>query len=213
MQALMDVFTKQVVHLLFIVMIFCYGKAHSQQTLARHTDITESTDEEGETYILSPVNAHPHAKALLTEKFYWNDTDESCPFGNDDGADAFYAFRQWRISNKDSSPVLFLKELIKSWGYPQFDLNETNAQAIGQYISLHPMGDMSLLGQDNAIIAVAFGQLILEGRIVSEMQALSRAAIRRQLLPLLLNPFEEEYRALRIDKLNRMLQTLNKLDR
>jgi uncharacterized protein YfeS len=84
-------------------------------------------DTKMDNYELSPETAHVNARQLLDDNFYWSAVEESGPFGNDDGSDAFYGFRQWRLTNKHTSPLVFLSELIASWKYPKFDWNEMNS--------------------------------------------------------------------------------------
>src|SRR5687768_980666 len=69
-------------------------------------------------------SAHPRAQALMTEEFYWSPGEETAPFGSDDGWDAAYGFRRWRLANKTTSPVSYLNETIERWQYPFFDYNE-----------------------------------------------------------------------------------------
>src|SRR3954454_175599 len=76
---------------------------------------------------LSPYTAHPKAKTLLIEDFFWSPIEESGPFGSDDGSDCFHGFVEWRATNKKESPVTYLKELIDEWDYPTFDFNVTDA--------------------------------------------------------------------------------------
>jgi uncharacterized protein YfeS len=64
-----------------------------------------SYSQDVEEYYPSPETAHPKAKALLTKDYYWSAIDESGPFGNDDGADAFYSFREWRKKSKEWQTV------------------------------------------------------------------------------------------------------------
>ena len=54
----------------------------------------------------------------MKDEFYWSPIEETAPFGSDDGSDAAYGFRQWRLLNKNISPVVYLKELIERWQYP-----------------------------------------------------------------------------------------------
>jgi uncharacterized protein YfeS len=82
--------------------------------------------------------AHPNAKVLMTDDFYWSPIEETSPFGNDDGFDAGYGFREWRLSHKATSPVQYLEELIQSWGYAPFDFNEMDTAKILAYISAKP---------------------------------------------------------------------------
>ena len=228
----------------------CKGQTKDKKTL------DYSTKTQMDNYELSPNTAHPKAKKLLTEDFYWSSIEESGPFGSDDGSDAFYGFRQWRQSNRTASPTIYLKELMEGWGYPYFDWNEMDTTKINQYISAKTqtdntelensipnimelfkgMGDSSgrkideaqlreimaasansmggtfLLGLDNAIIAVGFGQFVLEGKIDEDIKSLTKTAINRELLPILIDRWDDEYKKTRIDQLTKMLSAINKMN-
>lgn len=197
-----------------------------------------------EHFELTPETAHPNAKALMKEEFYWSPIEETAPFGSDDGSDAFYGFREWRLSNPATSPVTFLIELIKGWQYPPFDLNEMDTAKINQYLSAKTkmeentpammehfksmkdstgkqmdeaqirelleftsgsMGSTFLVGQDNAIIAVGFGQFVLEGKIDEDIKALTKTAINRELLPVLIDRWGDDYKKTRQELLTKML--------
>lgn len=198
-------------------------------------------------------SAHPKAQALMTDEFYWSPIEETAPFGSDDGSDAAYGFRQWRLVNKTESPVSYLKDLIERWQYPYFDYNEMDTAKIKEYItkkanldeatiqqqtqtlkdinknspdismklddnqlreviisSSNSMGGMYLLGQDNAIIGTGFAQFVLEGRIDNDIKSLAITAIKRQLLPLLINLYDDNYRDKRKQQLTKMLEVINK---
>ena len=160
------------------------------------------------------------------------------PFGSDDGSDAAYGFRQWRLVNKTISPGIYLKDLIERWQYPYFDYKEMDTTKIKEYItrkanldeatiqqqiqtmkevsknsadtlsrklddnqlreiiisSSNSMGIHFLVGQDNAIIGTGFAQFVLEGRIDNDIKNLTITAIKRQLLPLLINRWDNDYR-------------------
>jgi uncharacterized protein YfeS len=210
-----------------------------------------------EHFELTPQTANPKAKALLKDDFYWSPIEETGPFGSDDGSDAFYGFRHWRLANPTTSPTIFLKELITSWGYPPFDLNELDTTKINQYISaktqsdsseieknipsmlehLKSMGDSSgkqmdeaqlreimaatsssmggtfLLGQDNAIIAVGFGQFALEGKIDEDIKTLTKTAINRELLPILIDRWDSDYKNRRKEQLTKMLAVVDLMNK
>lgn len=199
-------------------------------------------------------SAHPKAQALMTDEFYWSPIEETAPFGSDDGSDAAYGFRQWRLLHKTASPVNFLKELIERWQYPYFDYNEMDTAKIKVYItsqanpdehaieqqmqmmkeafknspdtsmsniddkqfreimnaSAKELGGSFLLGQDNAIIGISFAQFVLEGHIDNDIKALTITAIKRQLLPLLINRYDDNYRDVRKQQLTKMLDVINK---
>jgi uncharacterized protein YfeS len=196
--------------------------------------------------------AHPNAKVLMTDDFYWNAIEETSPFGNDDGFDAGYGFREWRLSHPAISPVQYLDELIQSWAYPYFDYNEMDTTKILSYILAKPtlseseiqsqlvtfreilknssdssaqtmsdqqlreviisssgIGDRCLLGIDNAITAIGFAQLVLEGEMDQDIRLLTITALNRQLLPMLINRYDLGYRDKRKGQLTKMLGVVN----
>ena len=199
-------------------------------------------------------SAHPKAQALMTDEFFWSPIEETAPFGSDDGSDAAYGFRQWRLLHKTASPISFLKELIQRWQYPYFDYNEMDTAKIKAYItsqanpdehaieqqmqmmreafknspdtstnniddkqlreimnaSSKELGGSFLLGQDNAIIGIGFAQFVLEGHIDNDIKALTITAIKRQLLPLLINRYDDNYRDVRKQQLTKMLDVIHK---
>ncbi len=162
-------------------------------------------------YAISRKDAHPNAQALLAEDFYWNPIEESGPFGSDDAADAFGGFRQWRRDNKTTSPVVYFADLIGSWGYAPFNWAEMDVEKIKAYIAASRIGIMMLVGHDNAIIAIGFGQFALEGRIDEDVRLMAKTAIKRQLLPVLIDQFLEEYVATRTEQLTTMLTALDQM--
>jgi len=203
-------------------------------------------------YQLSPKNAHPNAKKLLKDKFFWSPNEEFSPFGNDDGHDAFYAFREWRLKYKNEKPARFIEELFINWEYPKFDIYKLDVVEIEKYITAKTQVDISgiddqitelmeqfnqiskdsgkemteeqvrqfieqtsasmgstfLYGINNSIIAVGFGQFVLEGTIDGELKALTQLAINRELLPILIDKWGEDKND-RVDKLNKMLDAVD----
>jgi uncharacterized protein YfeS len=208
-----------------------------------------------DNFELSPENAHPKAKELLTADFYWSPIEESAPFGSDDGSDAFYGFREWRFQNKSESPIKYLQELINEWGFPPFDWNTLDTMKINEYISGNntidnsaiqdqipamkkhfkemaeregkefdealfyqsinsasgDMGGTYLLGIDNAIIAVGFGQFVLEGVINKELVELTKIAMKREMTQILLDRWGE-YKVTRVKLLNQMISDIDKIE-
>ncbi|MEO7992090.1 MAG: hypothetical protein ABI663_21235 [Chryseolinea sp.] len=156
---------------------------------------------------LTPEKAHPKAKALLTEEFYWSPIDETGPFGSDDGSDSFYQFRQWRVDNKKVSPATFLKELLDEWGFPSFDIGKTDVKEL-----LTKVDAGMIIVQDNAIIAIGFGQFVLEGKIDNDIKDLTKKAIQREMADELLVHFRSDYRQVRKDQLTRMLVVVDKMN-
>ncbi len=208
-----------------------------------------------ENYELSLKNAHPKAKELLKDDFYWNPIEEFSPFGNDDGSDAFHGFREWRQDHKNHSPVKFIEQLLISWEYPKFDIYKLDSDEIEKYITAKTqidtsgiedqmpelmeqfnqiasgtgqemteeqirqifdqtstsMGATFLYGIDNTIIAVGFGQFVLEGTIDGELKALTQLALKRELLPILIDKLDE-HKNERVEKLNKMLVAVDGME-
>ncbi|NQZ78770.1 MAG: hypothetical protein HRT61_22045 [Ekhidna sp.] len=78
-------------------------------------------------------------------------------------------------------------------------------------MSSESMGGTYLFSQDNAVIAIGFGQFILEGKIDNDISELVKTAIQRELLPILITRFDEELQEERNERLNQMLSDLNKM--
>jgi len=208
-----------------------------------------------DNFELAPENAHPKAKELLTEEFYWSPIEESAPFGSDDGSDAFYGFLEWRNKNINKSPIKYLNQLIGEWGFPPFDWNTLDTIKISEYINGNntidnsaiqdhipamkehfkemadregkefdealfnqsfnaatgDMGGTYLLGIDNAIIAVGFGQFVLEGLIDKELKKLTKIALQRELTQILIDRWGD-YKETRVKLLNKMISDIEKIE-
>jgi uncharacterized protein YfeS len=137
-----------------------------------------------DNYELSPETANPKAKELMTEKFYWDPSDEFAPFGSDDGSDAFYGFRQWRQSNPNISPTVYLRKLNDEWGYQS----------------------------NKATIAIGFGQFVLEGRIDADLKALTKEALNKQFAPNAFDAFDSEIKKFRTERLAKMMAVVDKMN-
>ncbi len=156
--------------------------------------------------------AHPTAKRLMNEAFYWSPIEATAPFGNDDGADTYAGFADWRQTHKTENPKAFLTEQIDYWAYPTFDLNETNFDKLKPYLKQNELGSRCMSGIDAAIVAIAFGQLYLEGKVDKDFKVLTIASIKRQLIPEMLNLWGDKYKTTREAQLNKMLAVLNQVD-
>jgi len=95
--------------------------------------LTATSQTNNQKFEFSPATAQPNARALMKEDFYWSPIDDSGPFGSDAGSDAAYGFHQWRQTNKSTSPILYLKELMSSWNFPPFAWDQLDTTAIKLY--------------------------------------------------------------------------------
>lgn len=157
---------------------------------------------------LSRENSHPTAARILTEDFYWDCADEDSPFGNDNGADTLAFFRKWRGDHPTADPLGFLNELLERW-----------EAANDHWEVIEPAGVRKLLEEDefsfsirdDAIIAVAFGQLVLEGKVASEIKRRALLAIERQSLPAVSEGRRGDYAAERSERLQKMSAALEQV--
>ena len=166
-----------------------------------------------EEFEYSPIrsNAHPNAKDLMNEDFYFSPIDETGPFGSDDAADTYAGFALWRKDNLNSNPEKYLKEHLSEWGYPSFDLKETDIDKLRPFLRQSDMHYRYLLGTDQSILAIAFGQLYLEGEIDSNMLTLSENALNRHLTPIMISVWPDDYQQEREAKLLKMKAVIDKL--
>jgi uncharacterized protein YfeS len=151
-----------------------------------------------------PEEAHPKARAALTDAFYWDAGDPCGPFGNDTALEVYEALRELRDDDPSGSAIALLDALLAGWevaneGWNAVDPDEV--QALGAD------DELGLLVRDEAIVALAFGDLILTGRVDSEVRRRAMLALSRQALPALLHGFGERMKAReeRVAKMREML--------
>ena len=154
--------------------------------------------------------AHPNAKRLMNDSFFFNVIEETAPFGSDDGADTYAGFKDWRKNHASESPIIFLNEQIDYWNYPKFDFYETDFEKLKPYLKQDELRIQLMTGIDQAIVAIAFGQLYLEGTIDNDIKELAKTSIKRELLPEILKLWGD-YENTRRTNLNKLLTVLNEV--
>ncbi|MFT3769320.1 MAG: hypothetical protein QM820_28110 [Minicystis sp.] len=132
--------------------------------------------------------AHPKAREALSDAFFWDTLDATGPFGNETAVEVYEALRDLRDDNEQASALGLLDALLASWevaneGWDTID--EGEVQALGAD------DELGLLVRDEAILALAFGDLILTGRIEPEVRRRAVLALSRQALPALLHGYGE----------------------
>jgi uncharacterized protein YfeS len=134
-----------------------------------------------------PELAHPRARELMTEEFFWDCVDEEAPFGSDEGNDAYYEFRSWREKNKEKKLTVCLAWIMEHEGLENYNESVCTDDAIARDVAdpdgafLAEAYDMFTL--DATVIATALGQLLDEGRIDADAKPYVRVAVKRQLHP------------------------------
>src|SRR5688572_20730128 len=110
---------------------------------------------------LSKKTAHPKAAQLFSDEWFWNVADDLSPFGNDDGNNAFYIFKDWRGMNASAEPARFLDVLEERW---EMSFAHKNVETESELPQVEK-ANRFYRNIDRAIIAVALGQIALEGKI------------------------------------------------
>jgi uncharacterized protein YfeS len=134
-----------------------------------------------------PETAHPRARQLMTEPFLWSCIDEEAPFGSDEGHDAYYEFRAWRLRNKTENLTACLAWIMQGEELRNYNDDLCSDATIERDVQnpreafLADNYDMFTL--DATVLATALGQLLDEGRIDPEAKPYVRVAIKRQLHP------------------------------
>ncbi|GAA4319284.1 hypothetical protein [Flaviaesturariibacter amylovorans] len=126
------------------------------------------------------ANAHPTAQKLMKDEFFYSVVDDSAPFGNDDGWDVLYSLKEWLPDNEGTSKKEFIDSKLSEWDYPAFNYLTTDIEDAKAFVRSSEIGLRLLMGIDQAIIATAFGQLYLEGKIDEDLSAFAETVINRQ---------------------------------
>lgn len=155
---------------------------------------------------LSRDDAHARAREALTDAFFWDASDPTAPFGGDVGLEVIEALRDARDEDPQGDLVALLDELLTCWevASERWDVvDEAEVQAIGEE------DELGLLLRDEALLALAFGQIVVEGRVDAEIRRRALLALRRQSLPALLYGFGDRARQ-RAERVERMREVLSR---
>lgn len=162
------------------------------------------TSADGKHAPLSRESSHPKARAELTDDFFWKTDDAMAPFGTETAIEVLEAFRDARDEDPERSPLDILRELLARWEVEDahWDVVDADAvQAIGEE------DEYGLLTRDEIVFALAFAQIVEEGRLDPELQRRALVAAKRQDLPALLHGWGERAaeRALRLQTIRAAL--------
>jgi uncharacterized protein YfeS len=150
-----------------------------------------------------PKNASAISLALMKEDWFWNSLDENSPFGNDQGADASSAFRSWRSAHPAGNPVDFARELLEGWGTGFDKWNQAKANLV---LPIPNEAFFTVRMGDEALIAIAFAQLVDEGYISPELHGFALKAIHNEKLPNMNNFMVKGEREDRLRKMESVLE-------
>jgi uncharacterized protein YfeS len=154
--------------------------------------------------LLSREDAHPRARAALTDAFFWDVADPCGPFGDETGREVLEAFRDFRVEEPRGNPLTLLADLLTRWEVADacWDVVEPDeVQGVGAD------DELGLLVRDEAVLALAFAQIIVEGKVEPEVRRRALLAVTRQSLPALIHGWGDSARA-RTAHLERMRAVL-----
>ncbi|HWB91769.1 MAG TPA: hypothetical protein VG605_07955 [Puia sp.] len=95
-----------------------------------------SAQQNGSRFEFSLQTAHPKAKALMKDDFFWSPIDDAGPFGSDGGSDAAYGFHDWRPGHFSESPIIYLGNLIERYQYPPIAWDELDTNRLKEYMHI-----------------------------------------------------------------------------
>jgi len=153
---------------------------------------------------LAREDAHPKAQEALTDAFFWDGNDLGAPLGGDTGRDVLEALRDAREADPRGNILVVLDEILAGWevANDSWDVvRESEVQTIGED------DELSLLTRDEAILALAFAQIVVDGRVDPEVRRRALLALTRQALPALLHGWGDKRleRALRVERMREIL--------
>jgi uncharacterized protein YfeS len=153
---------------------------------------------------LAREDSHPRAREALADAFFWDASDPCSPFGDDTGREVLEAFRDFRVEQPRGEPLALLGELLEEWeiadtGWDVVDAAEVQAMGAED--------ELGLLVRDEAIVALAFAQIVVEGKVDPEVRRRAVLALARQSLPALLHGWGDlaRVRAERVDRMRAVL--------
>ncbi len=137
-----------------------------------------------EEHGLNPLTSHPTFRKYFSDKIYYDCGDEEAPFGSDEGHDAFSeleeSVRKKKKINFFDFPRVIIEE-IWEMDYLTPDLEKTDEELKVQtklnYNGLP--GEQIILQSDQVILAVAFGQAKITGKIDKDLLELALKSLNR----------------------------------
>jgi uncharacterized protein YfeS len=118
------------------------------------------------------------SKSPKLDPIFTDGVNEHGPLGNDTGADVLGHYRHWREGG--NRPGQFLPHLLQEWEIGDYDWDDLDANLIVEEMQRSQKAEFERLTRDDAIIGLAFAQIIVDG--LAQPKILERAlkAVQRQ---------------------------------
>lgn len=120
------------------------------------------------------------SKTPKLDPLFTDEANEYGPLSNDTGADVLSHYRKWRNSGKQ--PDQFLPKLLQEWEIGDYGWDDHNAQVIVEEMQTSQQAVFERLTRDDAIIALAFAQVIVDGAAQPKILDRALQAAQRQSL-------------------------------
>jgi uncharacterized protein YfeS len=134
---------------------------------------------------VTPETAHARARSLIpADSILWDYGDEDSPLGNDTGADTFASYLTFRNTRPADGAAQFAKEELASFEATDSEWDQLEGDELRAALELD--NGFSILTRDDVIIALAFAQLLIDGRVDPDVNQRAIAALRRQADPVVL---------------------------
>lgn len=128
-------------------------------------------------------NCHPLFTANFIDEFYYDVTDEFSPFGNDDGADTLFRLEEWYKEKKtEGNIVKWMYKFIDEAGYIYGSESASQITDFKTMLEIEDEDPNFFIFLDKVIIATAFGQIKIAGKIDAKLKKNAISALDRELL-------------------------------
>ncbi|QOV88322.1 hypothetical protein [Humisphaera borealis] len=115
---------------------------------------------------------------MKLDPIFTDEVNEYGPLGNDTGADVLGHYRQWRESG--NRPGQFLPHLLQAWEIGDYDWDDQDANVIVEEMQRSQQAVFERLTRDDAIIGLAFAQIVVDGAAQPKVLERALKAVQRQ---------------------------------
>lgn len=147
---------------------------------------------------LHPLTSHPHFRKHFTADFYYDCSDDEAPFGSDDGNDTLHLLCEYIRKMRDADLMYFPRQLQEQdWGLEWFEPTAPTEAEVKALLGREDIGKLPasrhLLACDHVIVASAFGQIKVMGRVFDRLREMALCSLRRMALVFRLEGYGESH--------------------
>lgn len=135
---------------------------------------------------LSRKTSHSNFNLFLKAKFYTSIIDEFSPFGNDEGWDTLRALEDWyrtEYKEEDSLILDFITDYgLSNWGWSEEHLPMLQIFDLKKIKEIEEEEEFFFTAFPQMIIATAFGQIKITGKLDDYLEEITQKVIKQQIL-------------------------------